>query len=174
MKQFGVILAAMLFAISSAFADGTKQFMPYEKTVDGVMQGKGETYLTIAAQEGGNAASRPFARYNGKKSPYESCDEPHRLHIHIEKPEDETICFGFGSKIGGSGEKYLHFRVKDPDGNIVKVMKLSGGTLTEVTASGGVKNDIAVPTATGAGKTNNTKSALFKASILLLIPILST
>lgn len=151
MKQFGVILAAMLFAISSAFADGTKQFMPYEKTVDGVMQGKGETYLTIAAQEGGNAASRPFARYNGKKSPYESCDEPHRLHIHIEKPEDETICFGFGSKIGGSGEKYLHFRVKDPDGNIVKVMKLSGGTLTEVTASGGVKNDIAVPTATGAG-----------------------
>ena len=60
MKQFGVILAAMLFAISTAFADGTKQLMPNSGTEDEPYghgpNNDGYTYITIAAQEGGNGA----------------------------------------------------------------------------------------------------------------------
>ncbi|MCR4800489.1 MAG: hypothetical protein K5860_08290, partial [Bacteroidales bacterium] len=54
----------MLFAVSSAFADGTKQFMPNAGTDEDNPTPKGITYLSIAAQEGGNGPSRPFARYN--------------------------------------------------------------------------------------------------------------
>lgn len=123
MKQFGVILAAMLFAVSSAFADGTKQFMPNAGTDEDNPTPKGITYLSIAAQEGGNGPSRPFARYNhtGKATTLgatddASCEEPHRLHIRIIDPEHEKIHFGFGDKTA-SGT--LKFRIKDPMGKIV-------------------------------------------------------
>lgn len=123
MKQFGVILAAMLFAISSAFADGTKQFMPNAGTDEDNPTPKGITYLSIAAQEGGNGPSRPFARYNhtGKATTLgatdnASCEEPHRLHIRIIDPAHEKIHFGFGDKTA-SGT--LKFRIKDPTGKIV-------------------------------------------------------
>lgn len=115
MKQFGVILAAMLFAISSAFADGTKQFMPNAGTDENNPTPKGITYLSIAAQEGGNGPSRPFARYN-HTGDQESCEEPHRLHIRIIDHENEKIHFGFGDKTA-SGT--LKFRIKDPTGKIV-------------------------------------------------------
>lgn len=118
MKQFGVILAAMLFAISSAFADGTKQLMPNSGTEDAPYghgpKGDGHTYLTIAAQEGGNGASRPFARYNNNGT---SCDTNNRIYIRIRDHSTEMIYFGFGAQTGGS--KNLKFRVKDPDGVIV-------------------------------------------------------
>lgn len=122
MKQFGVILAAMLFAVSSAFADGTKQFMPNAGTDEDNPTPKGITYLSIAAQEGGNGPSRPFARYNhtGRATTLgatddASCEEPHRLHIRIIDPEHEKIHFGFGDKTAGT----LKFRIKDPTGKIV-------------------------------------------------------
>lgn len=123
MKQFGVILAAMLFAVSSAFADGTKQFMPNAGTDEDNPTPKGITYLSIAAQEGGNGPSRPFARYNhtGRATTLgatddASCEEPHRLHIRIIDPEHEKIHFGFGEKtVSGT----LKFRIKDPAGRIV-------------------------------------------------------
>ena len=63
MKQFGVILAAMLFAGSSAFADGTKQFMPNKGTDDNP-QPQGTCYMAIGAREGGSGPGRPFARYS--------------------------------------------------------------------------------------------------------------
>lgn len=118
MKQFGVILAAMLFAISTAFADGTKQFMPNSGS-DAVPNGHGPngdgyTYLTIAAQEGGSGASRPFARYNNNGT---SCDTNNRIYIHIKEHSTEMIYFGIGEQTGGS--KNLKVRVKAPDGTVV-------------------------------------------------------
>lgn len=118
MKQFGVILAAMLFAISTAFADGTKQFMPNsgsdaEPNGHGP-KGDGYTYLTIAAQEGGNGASRPFARYNNDGT---SCDTNNRIYIYIKDHTSEMIYFGLGEQTGGY--KDLKVRVKAPDGTVV-------------------------------------------------------
>lgn len=118
MKQFGVILAAMLFAISSAFADGTKQLMPNSGTEDAPYghgpNEDGYTYITIAAQEGGNGASRPFARYNNDGT---SCDTNNRIYIYIKDHTSEMIYFGLGEQTGG--DKKLKVRVKAPDGTVV-------------------------------------------------------
>lgn len=137
MKQFGVILAAMLFAVSSAFADGTKQFMPNKGTDDNP-QPQGTCYMAIGAREGGSGPGRPFARYSesvkiggttytksntlGEKDSV-SAPEEHRLHIRIEDPTTERIHFGFGKEITGEGPSYggtLYYRIKDPQGYIVK------------------------------------------------------
>lgn len=137
MKQFGVILAAMLFAISTAFADGTKQFMPNKGTDDNP-QPQGTCYMAIGAREGGSGPGRPFARYSesvkiggttytksntlGEKDSV-SAPEEHRLHIRIEDPTTERIHFGFGKEITGEGPSYggtLYYRIKDPQGYIVK------------------------------------------------------
>lgn len=137
MKQFGVILAAMLFAGSSAFADGTKQFMPNKGTDDNP-QPQGTCYMAIGAREGGSGPGRPFARYSesvkiggttytksntlGEKDSV-SAPEEHRLHIRIEDPTTERIHFGFGKEITGEGPSYggtLYYRIKDPQGYIVK------------------------------------------------------
>lgn len=137
MKQFGVILAAMLFAISLAFADGTKQFMPNKGTDDNP-QPQGTCYMAIGAREGGSGPGRPFARYSesvkiggttytksntlGEKDSV-SAPEEHRLHIRIEDPTTERIHFGFGKEITGEGPSYggtLYYRIKDPQGYIVK------------------------------------------------------
>jgi len=144
MKQFGVILAAMLFAVSSAFADGTKQFMPNKGTDDNP-QPQGTCYMAIGAREGGSGPGRPFARYGesrtindatraddgttyykastlGEKDSV-SAPEEHRLHIRIEDPTTERIHFGFGKEITGEGPSYggtLYYRIKDPQGYIVK------------------------------------------------------
>lgn len=115
MKQFGVILAAMLFAISTAFADGTKQLMPNQhyNNDEVTPEPQGQCYITIAAQEGGTGPSRPFARYNSDGT---SCPKEHRIHIHIVNPDNEMIYFGFGKQMDNSG---LKFRIKDPDGVVV-------------------------------------------------------
>lgn len=137
MKQFCVILAAMLFAISLAFADGTKQFMPNKGTDDNP-QPQGTCYMAIGAREGGSGPGRPFARYSesvkiggttytksntlGEKDSV-SAPEEHRLHIRIEDPTTERIHFGFGKEITGEGPSYggtLYYRIKDPQGYIVK------------------------------------------------------
>ena len=137
MKQFGVILAAMLFAVFSAFADGTKQFMPNKGTDDNP-QPQGTCYMAIGAREGGSGPGRPFARYSesvkiggttytksntlGEKDSV-SAPEEHRLHIRIEDPTTERIHFGFGKEITGEGPSYggtLYYRIKDPQGYIVK------------------------------------------------------
>ena len=144
MKQFGVILAAMLFAISTAVADGTKQLMPNKGTDDNP-QPQGTCYMAIGAREGGSGPGRPFARYGesrtindttraddgttyykastlGEKDSV-SAPEEHRLHIRIEDPTTERIHFGFGKEITGEGPSYggtLYYRIKDPQGKIVK------------------------------------------------------
>ena len=136
MKQFGVILAAMLFAVSSAFADGTKQFMPNAGT-EASPSPKGTCYMAIGAREGGSGPGRPFARYGEKvtiggvtyyksntlgEKDSVSAPEEHRLHIRIEDPTTERIHFGFGKEITGEGPSYggtLYFRIKNPRGEIV-------------------------------------------------------
>ena len=127
----------MLFAISLAFADGTKQFMPNKGTDDNP-QPQGTCYMAIGAREGGSGPGRPFARYSesvkiggttytksntlGEKDSV-SAPEEHRLHIRIEDPTTERIHFGFGKEITGEGPSYggtLYYRIKDPQGYIVK------------------------------------------------------
>lgn len=138
MKHIYLILACVFFTISFAFADGTKQLMPNRGAdADGNPQPKGNCYIVIGAQEGGNGPSRPFARYNPDGT---SADPSGRLYINIRDYTTETIRFGFsdifaGEKSGDDaasptmGATYkvidhsdyskLKFRIKDPSGNVV-------------------------------------------------------
>ncbi len=129
MKYFYSIFISLFLIISSAFADGTKQLMPNRGTEENPMP-KGNCYIVIGAQEGGNGPSRPFARYNPDGT---SADTSARLYINIRDYNTETIRFGFSDifagensaadasygKIDQSDYSNLKFRIKDPNGNVV-------------------------------------------------------
>ena len=133
MKQFGVILAAMLFAVSSAFADGTKQFMPNASaentTPVPTPTPKGNCYLSIAAQEGGETSGNPsrnFARFyrSSDGTTDHSCDTSDALYINIKDPKHEVIHFGLGyayrvTEGTSSTKRDVYVRIKDPCGNVV-------------------------------------------------------
>lgn len=131
MKRFCLLILSISIFFSSAWADGTRQLMP-NKGTDASPEPKGNCYVVIGAQEGGNGPSRPFARYNYSNG--KSANDSARLHINIRDYTTERIRFGFGDKyygerssvdgvssgkIDASDYSLLKYRIKDPDGNIV-------------------------------------------------------
>lgn len=110
MNRIYIILFALITIIPSAFADGTKQFMPNCGPEDDP-QPKGQCYLALGSREGGKGASRAFARYNSNG---ESCSDVDRLYIRIADHTKEKIYFGIGgvlvdgAKLSPSGGKYMN------------------------------------------------------------------
>lgn len=137
MKRICLFIVSVCLFFSSALADGTRQFMPNQGTDDNP-QHKGNCYLNIAAQEGGETSGNPsrnFARYDNTGV---SCDTTNALFINIRDPENEVIHFGLGNAIWGShsisdGNKNskVKVRIKDPCGNVIWPVKSDGTIMTE-------------------------------------------
>ena len=158
MKRVGLLIVAVCIFFSSAWADGTKQFMPNQGDY-GNPQPLGKCYLSIAAQEGGSTSGNPsrnFARYYYPEAPtYDaqgnrtdntgSCDTANALYINIRDAEHEVIHFGLGKamEVGGTTNKNANIfvRIKDPCGNVVWPLDGSGNPIEAGVSLATLKSD---------------------------------
>jgi VCBS repeat-containing protein len=115
----GIAVTGAAF-ISPAFAEGTKQWAP-----------SSSHFAALGAMETGsvNAVTYPFAGY----------DQPaeRRLHIHIADPANEVVYIGLGNMTGNAGDTKTasyYWRIKAPDGTIVKTAAMAGGASSNITS----------------------------------------
>lgn len=121
MKRYLLAILTFFILTFTAFADGTKQFMPNQSAEGETPVGKGNCYLALGSREGGTGPSRPFARYNSDGT---SCDDKNRLYIRIDDCTTEKIYLGFGGILYNGGtyneQVPIRYRIKmnvndDPD-----------------------------------------------------------